>query len=244
MITLPVHRIIPFSNVEGIGNRTSIFVQGCNLNCIYCHNSETIALRSSLATDYTITALLDVVKQSMPFIRGVTLSGGEATLYPDFLTAFFKEVKKLGLTAYIDTNGFFDRREIAALIEQTDKFLFDLKGDQRRLKQLCFSSSLAPAMSQQVNIDNLRALLAADKVEEVRLVYLKNYFDDAAFMAQIGALLKPYPTVLFKLIGVHQRGLPPARQRAIAEHLPSKADLAKVAKRAERSGIAQIRVIF
>ena len=40
----PVNRIIPFSNVDGPGNRTSIFFQGCPFNCLFCHNPETIHL--------------------------------------------------------------------------------------------------------------------------------------------------------------------------------------------------------
>jgi len=39
-----VNRIIPFSSVDGPGNRTAIFLQGCNFNCLYCHNPETINL--------------------------------------------------------------------------------------------------------------------------------------------------------------------------------------------------------
>lgn len=39
-----VNKIIPFSSVDGPGNRTAIFLQGCNFNCIYCHNPETINL--------------------------------------------------------------------------------------------------------------------------------------------------------------------------------------------------------
>ncbi|WP_315114201.1 YjjW family glycine radical enzyme activase [Clostridium intestinale] len=42
-----VNKIIPFSSVDGPGNRTSIFLQGCNFNCIYCHNPETINLCSN-----------------------------------------------------------------------------------------------------------------------------------------------------------------------------------------------------
>ena len=38
----PVNKIIPFSNVDGPGNRTSIFFQGCPFNCLFCHNPETI----------------------------------------------------------------------------------------------------------------------------------------------------------------------------------------------------------
>ncbi|NLC96609.1 MAG: YjjW family glycine radical enzyme activase [Erysipelotrichaceae bacterium] len=38
----PINNIIPFSNVDGPGNRTSIFFQGCPFQCLYCHNPETI----------------------------------------------------------------------------------------------------------------------------------------------------------------------------------------------------------
>jgi len=37
-----INKIIPFSAIDGPGNRTVIFLQGCNLNCLYCHNPETI----------------------------------------------------------------------------------------------------------------------------------------------------------------------------------------------------------
>ncbi|KUO70845.1 MAG: YjjW family glycine radical enzyme activase [Clostridia bacterium BRH_c25] len=37
-----VNRILPFSSVDGPGNRTVVFFQGCNFNCAYCHNPETI----------------------------------------------------------------------------------------------------------------------------------------------------------------------------------------------------------
>jgi pyruvate formate lyase activating enzyme len=42
MLKAPVNKIIPFSNVDGPGNRTSIFFQGCTFNCLFCHNPETI----------------------------------------------------------------------------------------------------------------------------------------------------------------------------------------------------------
>ena len=44
MVKAPVNKIIPFSNVDGPGNRTSIFFQGCPFNCLFCHNPETIHL--------------------------------------------------------------------------------------------------------------------------------------------------------------------------------------------------------
>ena len=44
MLKAPVNKIIPFSNVDGPGNRTAIFFQGCPFNCLFCHNPETIHL--------------------------------------------------------------------------------------------------------------------------------------------------------------------------------------------------------
>ncbi|MCI7575162.1 MAG: 4Fe-4S cluster-binding domain-containing protein, partial [Clostridiales bacterium] len=43
MAAATVNRIIPFSCVDGPGNRTAVFLQGCNFDCKYCHNPETIA---------------------------------------------------------------------------------------------------------------------------------------------------------------------------------------------------------
>lgn len=40
----PVNKVVPFSSVDGPGNRIAIFFQGCNFNCLYCHNPETINL--------------------------------------------------------------------------------------------------------------------------------------------------------------------------------------------------------
>lgn len=38
----PVNKIIPFSSVDGPSNRMAIFFQGCQFNCRFCHNPETI----------------------------------------------------------------------------------------------------------------------------------------------------------------------------------------------------------
>ena len=72
-VVLPVHRIIPFSNVEGQGNRTSIFLQGCNINCLYCHNPEMIGFSNDDTPNISIQCLLAKIKGNMPFIRGIPM---------------------------------------------------------------------------------------------------------------------------------------------------------------------------
>ncbi len=244
MLTLPVHRIIPFSNVEGIGNRTSIFVQGCNMNCIYCHNSETIPMKSEEATNMNVEELLSLIRNNMPFIRGITVSGGEATIYYKFLTSLFNEVHKLGITCYIDTNGIIDKKRHAGLIEVTDKFLFDIKGDEASLEKLCFTGSTAKLKNKRFNFDNLNYLLSLNKVEEIRLVYLKNMFDDEKIITDIANSMKGYEDVLFKLIRVHTRGLPEDRIAKLKGHIPSIKDVNAIEKLAKEKGIHNIVTIM
>ena len=44
MISAPVNKILPYSVVDGPGNRTAVFLQGCNINCRYCHNPAMAAM--------------------------------------------------------------------------------------------------------------------------------------------------------------------------------------------------------
>lgn len=228
---LPVHRIIPFSNVEGIGNRSSIFVQGCNANCLYCHNSETIPKKYDNIKRYNLTDLCRIIEGHIPFIRGITVSGGEPTLYHVFLIELFKEVHKLGLSCYIDTNGFFNLNKLESLVDVTDKFLFDVKAVGSDLDALCFSEKFLTSKSldhksldytqHNNHLMNLKKLLALGKIEEVRHVYTKGFYDEKALIKLISDILKPYPDMHLRLIRVHDKGLPEERAALLKESVPS-----------------------
>jgi pyruvate-formate lyase-activating enzyme len=252
---MPVHRIIPFSNVEGLGNRTSIFVQGCNANCLYCHNSETIPMTSDDTHLYSVDELIEVIKGYQPFIRGITVSGGEATIYHKFLTQLFKRVHELGLTCYVDTNGFFDRDVLKDLINQTDKFLFDIKGIGMSLETLCFSDflhdkkTLVNAHKQRFSVQNehflnLSELISLKKIEEVRLVYIKGYFDEKAIVEKLADILKNHPEVAFKIIRVHGRGLPKERMLKLKGFVPSKSEFDQLEAYCKSLGILNLIKIY
>ena len=76
---------IPFSSVDGPGNRFVVFLQGCNFDCVACHNPQTIdhTGAGTEARPVTVAELLGEIRRAAPFIRGVTVSGGEATQQPD-----------------------------------------------------------------------------------------------------------------------------------------------------------------
>ena len=79
-----VRKIIPQSTVDGPGNRTAVFLQGCNIRCAYCHNPETQAIHDAEAREMSVEEVMAEVRKGIPFIRGITVSGGECMLHPDF----------------------------------------------------------------------------------------------------------------------------------------------------------------
>lgn len=256
-IFVPLHRIIPFSNVEGAGNRTSIFLQGCKLNCLYCHNPETIARYSDQAKVVSLQYLYEQVMEAVPFIRGVTVSGGEPTIHHKKLVPLFKALKAEGLTCYLDSSGFFEMEAIAPLLEVTDKILFDLKGEGEGLQTLCFDrrnqQGIVPtqtipsvahikAANLNRNLHNLERLLPLGKIEEVRLVYLNGFFDAKHLVEKVARLMVNYPEVLFKIIRVHTKG---ARDEAgLVPFVPSTEQVDELASLAKSCGITKVITIY
>ncbi|WP_434101357.1 4Fe-4S cluster-binding domain-containing protein [Haemophilus influenzae] len=252
-IFVPLHRIIPFSNVEGQGNRTSIFLQGCKLNCLYCHNPETIPRYTESAKLVSLQYLYDQVMEATPFIRGVTVSGGEPTIHHKKLVPLFKALRSKGLTCYLDSSGFFEFDRIRSLIDVTDKFLFDLKGEGVGLQTLCFDrKNQAGIVPQQVmperlhikndKLERLATLLPLNKVEEVRLVFLKHFFDAEHLVSKAAQLLRNYPDVALKIIRVHSKG---ARDESgLSAYIPSVEETNALAAYARQCGINKVLTIL
>lgn len=126
-----VVKIIPFSCVDGPGNRTAIFLQGCNINCKYCHNPETRGANNPEACEMTVEEVMERVKKQVPFIRGITVSGGECMLHPEFVQAIFEQAKPLGLTTLIDSNGTIPFEKYPELMAVTDGVMLDIKAMNR-----------------------------------------------------------------------------------------------------------------
>ena len=129
-ITCPIHSFETFGAVDGPGIRFVIFTQGCNLKCKYCQNRDTWCHKGG--TTYSVRQVLDKIERYKNYIipsgGGVTVSGGEPLLHLEFLTALFKELKKLGIYTAIDTSGvFYVTPGIKEIIDLTDLFLLDIK---------------------------------------------------------------------------------------------------------------------
>lgn len=259
---VPVNKIIPFSSVDGPGNRTSIFLQGCNINCRYCHNPETRNLcihcgicvpgcpvgAITLAEERVIyhperciqcdqciqicphgaspkIMMLDpmevflLAKKQMPFIRGITVSGGECTLYPEFLTELFGLCKEEGLTTLIDSNGTMDFSTQPELLRWTDGVMLDIKAWSEK------DSIALTDTGNRIVLNNLQFLLQAGKLQEVRTVVAPELFHVEETVVNTARLLANYlrelpkvdtidsgnqdKKILYKLIQYRQVGVRP-----------------------------------
>ena len=129
-LTGRIHSFETLGAVDGPGIRFVLFMQGCPLRCKYCHNRDTWDLKGG--KEYTVDEIFNkIIRYKNYFITsngGVTVSGGEPLLQPDFLIELFTRLKQSGIRTALDTSGMFDITEkIKKLIDLTDLFLVDIK---------------------------------------------------------------------------------------------------------------------
>ncbi|WP_075591575.1 pyruvate formate-lyase-activating protein [Labilibacter marinus] len=129
MSKLKVHSIESFGTHDGPGIRMVIFLQGCNLKCLYCHNPDTIPLKGG--AEHEIEALVkraENMKSYFGKLGGVTVSGGEPLVQSKALIPFFKALKEKGIHTNIDTNGSILNDDAKELIDNyADLVMVDIK---------------------------------------------------------------------------------------------------------------------
>ncbi|MBQ8850251.1 MAG: pyruvate formate lyase-activating protein [Clostridia bacterium] len=129
-----IHSCESFGTVDGPGIRYVVFMQGCPLRCLYCHNPDTWEIGGG--KEMTADEILAEFKHNEAFYKhgGITVSGGEPLLQVDFLLELFEKAKKSGIHTCIDTSGAtFDRggseyrEKIDRLMGLTDLVMLDIK---------------------------------------------------------------------------------------------------------------------
>lgn len=123
-----IHSIESMGLVDGPGIRVVVFFQGCNLRCAYCHNPDTWNFNEGEMI--SPEALVSKIVKFKPYFTkaggGVTFSGGEPLLQPDFLIEVLKLCKQKGIHTCLDTAGFGIGR-YEEILEYVDLILFDIK---------------------------------------------------------------------------------------------------------------------
>jgi pyruvate formate lyase activating enzyme len=215
------------------------FFQGCSFDCLACHNPHTIPLTSVHARQVTVEGLVDEVRPHAPFLSGITVSGGEATLQADFVRAFFAAIKGdpgLGrLTTFVDTNGGCAPEVWDALTPVMDGAMVDLKALDPDLHQRVAGASNAPVLA------SIRHLAAAGRLYEVRLLLVPGVNDSPDQLAATAEwLLGVDPALRVKVIGFRPHGV-----RAAAREWPEPTEGQRTAYRAAltAAGVRELVVV-
>jgi pyruvate formate lyase activating enzyme len=81
----------------------TIYLQGCNWRCLYCHNPDLVPLEPTF-DELDFEEIAEYVRGNADFLDGVAISGGEPTIHPD-LPILIAKVRDLGMKVKLDTNG-------------------------------------------------------------------------------------------------------------------------------------------
>lgn len=123
-----IHSIETCGTIDGPGIRFVIFLQGCPLQCQYCHNPDCRHIEDGQAI--AVDDLIQQISTYRSYIRppgGVTISGGEPLMQPHFVTEIFKRCHEIGIHTALDTSGYCNLHLAEEVLEYTDLVLLDIK---------------------------------------------------------------------------------------------------------------------
>jgi len=125
---------------DGPGVRTVVFLKGCPLRCVWCHNAESICpdIQSDLKTpgkmfgrEMSVAEVMEVVEKDRAYYEasggGITLSGGEPMLQFEFTKALLKAARERGIHTCLDTCGYASKYQYRRIDSLVDLFHYDYK---------------------------------------------------------------------------------------------------------------------
>lgn len=124
-----VRKLETMGTVDGPGIRTVVFLSGCPLRCLFCHNPDMWTHKPE--DEVTVDSLVERLKRFKPYYGedgGVTFCGGEPLNQPDFLYEAMLACKEEGIHTVLDTSGFGRPDRFEDILSVTDLILYDIKG--------------------------------------------------------------------------------------------------------------------
>ncbi len=189
---LRVHFIESFGTHDGPGIRMVVFLQGCKLHCVYCHNPDTIAMDGGL--ECNIEQLVQMAVKMKPYFGkkgGVTVSGGEPLLQSKALVPFFKRLKEEGIHTNIDTNGRILNHFTQELLDNyTDLVMLDIKHMREDGYQ-----ALTGRRNKETTFTFAKHREASGKKMWLRYVLIPGITDHPELLHELGNYFKDYQTI-------------------------------------------------
>jgi pyruvate formate lyase activating enzyme len=179
----------------------------------------------------TAAEVMAEIAPSLPYIRGITVSGGECTLYPGFLRDLGVLAGRRGLSFFIDTNGSYDFSSDPALLDCCGGVMPDIKADPENEDEYRRVTGTAAFDL----LDRILFLGRRGKLYEVRTVVSPGLFDAAALVEKVCRRLAGIRGLRYRLIRYRPAGVRSEAAAALAA--PDGALMAELAKIAAAAGL-------
>ncbi|MCF6192945.1 MAG: pyruvate formate lyase 1-activating protein [Kangiellaceae bacterium] len=204
-LTARIHSFESCGTVDGPGIRSVVFFQGCLMRCKYCHNRDT--WDRSEGHETTVEELMKDVRSYKPYFNasggGITASGGEPLLQPEFVRELFHAAKREGIHTCLDSNGFTQKAvdAIDQVLDVTDLVMLDIKHMDNDIHQ------------NLIGVSNSRVLNFARHLQQrgqktwIRYVVVPSYNDDEPSAHRLGEFIKGMDNVeKIEILPYHQLG--------------------------------------
>lgn len=132
-----IHSVESLAALDGDGIRYAVYLTGCPLRCVYCHNPDTWIRAGK---DFSAEELFKKIKRYKPYFGengGVTFSGGEPLLSADFINEINEHLVKENINYVLDTSGCVDLTDsVKKAIDNSSSVILDIKfyNDETYLK--------------------------------------------------------------------------------------------------------------
>jgi YjjW family glycine radical enzyme activase len=185
---------------------------------------------------YSVEQILEIARRHRPFLSGITVSGGEATLQLKFIIALFESVKAdpelAELSCFIDTNGHLGAQSWDKLLSVTDGAMLDIKAFHQPLH------AELTGMNNLQSLESAKTLYTAGKLYELRFLMIPGKTDCEAelnslidFVAALGS------NVRVKLNAFQHHGV---RGKALDWQKMSETGVIAAAERLRAAGIDNV----
>ena len=204
-----------YSIHDGPGIRTIVFLKGCALRCRWCCNPESQEFKIQtmkfngkdkiIGRDVSVYEVIEEIKKDLPYYMrsggGLTLSGGESLLQPEFAISLLRAAKDIGINTAIETTGFSEFEIIEEFLKYLDYVLMDIK-HVNNVKHKEFTGQ-----SNRLILENARRIAKSGVDLTIRVPVIPGFNNTPEEIMQISEFVRTIPEVKnMHLLPYHRMG--------------------------------------
>jgi len=182
-----IHSLESFGTVDGPGVRFVVFLQGCPMRCLYCHNPDTWDMDGGTLMEASY--IIEQYERNISFYKGggITVTGGEPMMQLDFLLELFRLAREKSIHTCIDTSGISYNPDNAGLSAKLDSLMTLTDLVMLDIKHIDMEHHIALTAQPNNRILEFVAYLNDRKVDMwIRHVVIPGYTDDDHYLFELG----------------------------------------------------------